>query len=35
MDRQFAYCSLQGAEGGAVDPELGREVKWDVPRNQD
>jgi glycosyltransferase involved in cell wall biosynthesis len=31
LDIQVAYCSLQGAEGGAVDPEFGREVKWDVP----
>ena len=27
---EVAYCSLQGAEGG-VDPEFGRQVKWDVP----
>src|SRR5215813_10731044 len=27
---QVAYCSMRGAESG-VDPEFGREVKWDVP----
>jgi len=27
---EVAYCSLQGAQCG-VDPEFGREVKWDVP----
>ncbi len=31
LDIQVAYCSLQGATGGEVDPEFGREVKWDVP----
>ncbi len=31
LDIRVAYCSLQGAEGGSVDPEFGREVKWDVP----
>ncbi|HKF24665.1 MAG TPA: glycosyltransferase [Candidatus Acidoferrum sp.] len=30
LDFQVAYCSLQGAEAG-VDPEFGREVKWDLP----
>ncbi len=30
LEIQVAYCSLQGAEAG-VDPEFGREVKWDVP----
>lgn len=30
LEIEVAYCSLQGAEGG-VDPEFGREVKWDVP----
>lgn len=30
IDLQVAYCSLQGAEPG-VDPEFGREVKWDLP----
>jgi len=30
IDFQVAYCSLQGAEPG-VDPEFGREVKWDLP----
>ena len=30
LEIQVAYCSLQGAETG-VDPEFGREVKWDVP----
>jgi glycosyltransferase involved in cell wall biosynthesis len=31
LDILVAYCSLQGAEGGGVDPEFGREVKWDIP----
>jgi glycosyltransferase involved in cell wall biosynthesis len=31
LDINVAYCSLQGAEEGSVDPEFGREVKWDVP----
>lgn len=30
VELQVAYCSLQGAEPG-VDPEFGREVKWDLP----
>jgi glycosyltransferase involved in cell wall biosynthesis len=30
LDLQVAYCSLRGAEA-AVDPDFGREVKWDVP----
>jgi glycosyltransferase involved in cell wall biosynthesis len=30
LDLEVAYCSLQGAEPG-VDPEFGREVKWDLP----
>jgi glycosyltransferase involved in cell wall biosynthesis len=30
LDIQVAYCSLQGAEAG-TDPEIGIEVKWDVP----
>lgn len=30
LDLQVIYCSLQGAEPG-VDPEFGREVKWDLP----
>jgi len=30
LDLQVVYCSLQGAEPG-VDPEFGREVKWDLP----
>src|SRR5262245_45020706 len=30
LDFQVAYCSLQGAQPG-VDPEFGREVKWDLP----
>ena len=30
LDFQVAYCSLQGAEPG-VDPEFGREVRWDLP----
>lgn len=30
LETEVAYCSLQGAQGG-VDPEFGREVKWDVP----
>jgi len=30
LDLQVVYCSLQGAEAG-VDPEFGREVKWDLP----
>jgi len=30
LEIQVAYCSLQGAQRG-VDPEFGREVKWDVP----
>jgi glycosyltransferase involved in cell wall biosynthesis len=31
LDIQVAYCSLQGATSGGVDPDFGREVKWDVP----
>jgi glycosyltransferase involved in cell wall biosynthesis len=31
LETQVAFCSLQGAEGGGVDPEFGKEVKWDVP----
>src|SRR5439155_19074988 len=30
LDLHVVYCSLQGAESG-VDPEFGREVKWDLP----
>lgn len=30
LDLQVVYCSLQGAEPG-IDPEFGREVKWDLP----
>jgi glycosyltransferase involved in cell wall biosynthesis len=30
LDLHVAYCSLRGAEAG-LDPEFGREVKWDVP----
>src|SRR5215468_10252221 len=30
VELRVAYCSMRGAEGG-VDPEFGREVKWDVP----
>ena len=31
LDILVAYCSLQGAKSEEVDPEFGREVKWDVP----
>lgn len=30
LDLHVAYCSLRGAET-SVDPDFGREVKWDVP----
>jgi glycosyltransferase involved in cell wall biosynthesis len=30
LEIDVAYCSMHGAEGG-VDPDFGREVKWDVP----
>lgn len=30
IELRVAYCSMRGAEGG-VDPEFGKEVKWDVP----
>jgi glycosyltransferase involved in cell wall biosynthesis len=31
LEIQVAYCTLQGATSGGVDPDFGREVKWDVP----
>jgi glycosyltransferase involved in cell wall biosynthesis len=31
LDILVAFCSLQGAEAGVVDPGFGKEVKWDVP----
>ena len=30
LDIHVAYCSLQGAQA-AMDPDFGREIKWDVP----
>jgi len=30
LDMEVAYCSLRGAESG-LDPDFGKEVKWDVP----
>lgn len=30
LDIHVAYCSLQGAQIG-MDPDFGREIKWDVP----
>lgn len=30
LDLHVAYCSLRGAKA-SIDPEFGREVKWDVP----
>jgi glycosyltransferase involved in cell wall biosynthesis len=30
LELHVAYCSMRGAEA-VVDPEFGREVKWDVP----
>src|SRR5215467_1440756 len=30
LELRVAYCSMRGAEA-AVDPDFGKEVKWDVP----
>jgi glycosyltransferase involved in cell wall biosynthesis len=30
LDVHVAYCSLQGAQTG-IDPDFGREIKWDIP----
>lgn len=31
LDVTVAYCSLQGARAGSIDPEFGVEVQWDIP----